>query len=189
MRLGHDGEPIAYFSEAIRRDPNVAVFYQIRGQALLYRKDYDRAVVDFTEAVRRYPADPNGYLLLAEAGRARGNAAEALAATLEALERSPDNAELCNSVAWILATSPENHLRDGPRAVELATQACALDDFEFRCFLDTLAAALAECGRFDEAVERAEQAVQRSSGEEVAEYRARLELYRVGRPFREGSCE
>jgi CheY-like chemotaxis protein len=189
MRLGHDGEPVAYFSELIRRDPNVAIFYRVRGQAFLYRKEYDRAIADFTEAVRLYPVDPEGFLLLAEAWRARGNGAEALAADLEALQRAPDDAESLNRVAWLLATSPTDHLRDGPRAVQPATQACALTDFESGCFLDTLAAALAECGRFEEAVQRVEQAVGRSGGPEAADYRARQGLYRAGRPFWEELCE
>jgi CheY-like chemotaxis protein len=189
MRLGHDGEPIAYFSEAIRRDPNVAVFYQIRGQQFLYRKDYDRAIADFTEAIRLYPADPEVHNLRANAYYFRGNRAEALAGHLEALARAPDDAGTNNYVAWLLATSPDDHLRDGPRAVELATQACKLIRFRLLSFLDTLAAAWAECGRFDKAAEWAEQAVEQSEGWQAADYRARLELYRVGRPFREGSCE
>src|SRR5262249_37764689 len=155
----HD-EAVADFSELIRRDPNVAVVYQVRGQAYLDQQDYDRAVADFDEAIRLDADDPEGHNRRAMAYCFKGDRAEALAGHLAAAERAPDDPATNNYIAWLLATSPEDDLRDGPRAVELALRVCQGTGFESAAFLDTLAAALAECGRFDEAVERARQVLE-----------------------------
>jgi TPR repeat protein len=92
-----------------------------------------------------------------------------------------------NSLAWFLATAPEDRLRDGGRAVEAAGIAVGLEP-ENPNYLDTLAAALAEAGRFDEAITAQERAVTllANAGEDraAAEFSTRLGLYRAGRPAR-----
>ena len=70
--------------------------------------------------------------------------------------------------------------------MEHAARACELTREENAGFLDTLAAAHAECGRFDEAVRWMEKAIALLPEEERADYRGRLELYRAGKPCREG---
>ena len=59
---------------------------------------------------------------------------------------------LLNNFAWVLATSPDEKLRDGKRAVEMATEACKLTDYKQAHILSTLAAAYAEIGDFDAAI-------------------------------------
>jgi tetratricopeptide (TPR) repeat protein len=63
--------------------------------------------------------------------------------------RSP---QAYNALAWVLATSPRDSLRDGARAKELARKACELSGWKEAYVIDTLAAAHAEAGEFDEAV-------------------------------------
>ena len=60
-----------------------------------------------------------------------------------------------NDLAWLLATCPDNSVRNGQKAVELAQQAVQLSNGRSPEILDTLAAAYAEAGRFHEAVETA----------------------------------
>jgi len=101
-----------------------------------------------------------------------------------------------NDLAWLLAAWPDEAVRDGPRAVRLAERAAELTGRKKPMILDTLAAAYAEVGRFDEAVRLAEQAIRLAeaaispeSGKAdktmLAGYRSRLELYRAGRPCRD----
>ena len=94
---------------------------------------------------------------------------------------------LMNNLANLLATAPEDELRDGKRAVELARQAQAnLSKRNARYaqkeVLDTLAAAYAEAGDFASAVKTQQQAVQLAP--QNAEFRQRLELYEAGKPYR-----
>ena len=64
-------------------------------------------------------------------------------------------------------------------------RACELTDWQDPTCLDTLAAASAECGEFDAAVRWQEKALSLAPPELVAEYTARLSLYRQGRPYRD----
>jgi hypothetical protein len=57
-----------------------------------------------------------------------------------------------NNLAWLLATCPEESLRDGRRSVELARRAMAVPRVEVPDFVNTLAAAHAANGDFDAAV-------------------------------------
>ena len=105
----------------------------------------------------------------------------------KALELAPDDPELQNQLAWLLATAPEPGARDGERAVALAQRAVDLTQTGNPLFIDTLAAALAEAGRFHEAVTAQETALmileQNGPPELEAEFRQRLALFRSGRAY------
>lgn len=78
------------------------------------------------------------------------------------LELAGENATLVgvlNNFAWVLATSPEDELRDGKRAIELATEAAEMTDFKEAYILSTLASGYAETGKFDKALEWIEKAI------------------------------
>ena len=102
-----------------------------------------------------------------------------------AIRLEPDFASALNSKAWLLSTAPEGAVRDGVEAIRLAERALLLVSYpEHR---DTLAAAYAEAGRFAEAVTMQETEIFRLNATGrvllLPAYRARLDLYRVGRPF------
>ena len=105
------------------------------------------------------------------------------------LELQPDHPLALNTAAWILATSTNDALRDGPRAMEFAERAVARLGRNPPTALATLAAAQAEAGRFAEAVETAQRALAgaRQGGDTalVARFEARIEAYRDRRPWRE----
>ncbi|GEM_PF-6280016 len=103
----------------------------------------------------------------------------------QVLRHDPDNTTALNNLAWILATAPQPQLRNGPRAVQLARRACLLTHFRDAATLSTLAAALAEQGRFDEAVHWAVQALRAAPGRLQKQVAAELQSYRRRRPWRQ----
>ncbi len=117
----------------------------------------------------------------------RGEYSRALAGYEEAIKLDPKNGFALNGLAWLLATRPEAQLRDGRRAVELATRACELTFRADEACVDTLAAAHAEAGDFKAAVESQREAIGLlSQGDPSLEhYRARLDAYKANKPFRE----
>jgi tetratricopeptide (TPR) repeat protein len=102
---------------------------------------------------------------------------------------NPDLPEPLNNLAWILATSPDDTLRDGIEAVRHAERACHLTGFKQTGMVSTLAAAYAEAGRFPEAIAAAETAVKlaNANGEtHFADINNRLlPLYRAGVVYHE----
>ena len=90
-----------------------------------------------------------------------------------------------NNQAWILATAADAKFRNGKRAVECATKACELTGYEKADILDTLAAALAEAGQFEQAVERAELALEKAEPKQKPAIEARLKIFKAGKPYRQ----
>ncbi len=92
-----------------------------------------------------------------------------------------------NALAWILATCPDAEVRDGKLAIDYATQACEISEWNSPNDLDTLATAYAEACQFPEAVEWQTKAIELAENEgraNLTEYRSRLELYQAGMPYR-----
>jgi tetratricopeptide (TPR) repeat protein len=94
-----------------------------------------------------------------------------------------------NRIAWILATSSDADLRDGARAATLAERAVRLTNREDAASLDSLAAAYAELGRYDDAATTVREALvlARKKGDPAIapELESRLGLYQAHQPFRE----
>ena len=91
-----------------------------------------------------------------------------------------------NSVAWLLATSKHEELRNGKQAIEIAKIVVVGNSNP--SYLDTLAAALAENGDFDSAISAQEQAIEKlANPEELTslKYKERLSAYKNGQPWRE----
>jgi tetratricopeptide (TPR) repeat protein len=116
-----------------------------------------------------------------------GDHKAALADLEKALELRPDDTGVLNNLAWLLATSPDDDLRDGKRAIELARQACEKTEWKEAHIVSTLAAGHAESGDFDAARKFSRQAVE--LGDDTAEVKEQLrqELvsYEAGKPWRE----
>jgi tetratricopeptide (TPR) repeat protein len=104
-----------------------------------------------------------------------------------AVDLQPRSEEPLNRLARVLATSEESAWRDGPEAVRLAEQAAALSRFQDFRILDTLAAAYAEAGRFREAEQAEERAIQLiEPGSDLAKaLEERRQLYHTRKPYRE----
>ena len=97
------------------------------------------------------------------------------------------NAIELNNLAWILATSSDDHIRDGPLAVELARRACELTSYRMPIPMITLAAAYAESGRFEDAISMARDAStlagQLGQTNLLDRNQQLLELYRSYKPY------
>jgi tetratricopeptide (TPR) repeat protein len=114
-----------------------------------------------------------------------GDGKGALADYNKALELAPEYALCIQNKAWLLATSPDDALRNGPEAVKAALVACELNKYQSAADLRALAAAYAEAGEFELAIGWQEKAVQLTSGEEKAIEEKVLEQYKDKRPYRD----
>jgi tetratricopeptide (TPR) repeat protein len=156
--------------------------------ALLEQGKIAAAIPHLREAVRVEPRT-DLRLRLAALLHETGNAREAVEQYRAALRREPDSIEALNNLAWLLATSPDAAVRNGADAVRFAEQACRLTNQKNPGLIGTLAAAYAEAGRFNDAVETAGKAAalaEAAGNSPFAQMNRQLQsLYRTGRPFRE----
>jgi tetratricopeptide (TPR) repeat protein len=180
----------ARLREAMRLEPNLANAFDGLGVIQCLRGKREDAKALFLEAISREPGTAAYHYNLAHALVRLGELGAAGVHYGVGLKLDPGWPEISNRRAWQLATAPDPQARNGPLAARLAEQACEATDSQRAKYLDTLAAAYAEAGRFDDAV-RAARKAQSGTPEASAEataIRARLERYLRHQPFREVSA-
>lgn len=103
------------------------------------------------------------------------------------VQSDPRDQEGLIALAWLLAACPDGAVRDGRRAVILATQACELSEGKSVEAVQALAAAYAECGKFGDAIAQQKKALQLPFADRAAKGEAseRLNLYEGHKPYRQ----
>ncbi|HUT10510.1 MAG TPA: tetratricopeptide repeat protein [Thermoguttaceae bacterium] len=152
-------------------------------------KKHLEAVECFSAVLLR---QPDNWAALRGRGDARlslGQHKEAISDFEEARKLQPKDPGILNNLAWVLATSPTDELRDGARAVELATGACEVTEYGQAHILSTLAAAYAETGDFESAVKWSQKAVEAGSEDQREHLEKELESFRAKKPWRENLAE
>ena len=189
LRKGSVDEAITHYQEALQIKPDYAEAHYNLGNTLFRKGSVDEAIVQYQKVLQIKPDSAEVHNNLGSALLKRGNVQEAIHQYLRALEIDPDFAGAENNLAWVLATCPQALLRDGNKAVELAQRANQLTREGNPVFLDTLAAAYAEVGRFPEAVTTARQALQLAIHQNntaiVNALQAQIGCYEAGVPFRD----
>ncbi|MCH7993034.1 MAG: tetratricopeptide repeat protein [Planctomycetes bacterium] len=188
LSSGDEDRAVPHFRSAIEADSMLVDAYFNLGQALASLGKFDEAKQHLERALLLAPNDPMAYLQLGMVLMVDGQYIESVANLRKGILIAPENVNLRERLAWVLATSPNDGVRDGREAVELGERLVArLEKSSARAF-DSLAAAYAEVGQFDDACRTVELAIKvaeegRRSGYAV-QLRERLSQYRRREPFR-----
>ncbi len=198
---GRFADAIADMEMLVRADPSnadwlrqLAGYYQMDKRPRLAIQLLDKLVT----------ADAENYKALRSRGDAKlsvnlhQEAVEDYEAAIKLMEAKRDKLEedefkdeysgLLNNLAWVLATSPKDELRNGPHALELGLKACEATDYKAPHILSTLAAAYAETGDFENARKWAGKAVElghEEKHEQVDQLQLELDSYLQDKPWRE----
>ncbi|MEZ6136285.1 MAG: tetratricopeptide repeat protein [Pirellulaceae bacterium] len=164
---------IRLLDEVIQNDDKDWRALRLRGDAKLSIAMHDEAVADYDEAISILERDR--------------------AVPEEQKSSDLDYSGLLNNLSWVLATSPNEKLRDGKKALELGLKASEASEYKQAHILSTLAAAYAETGDFEKAREWSAKAVALAEEEEkqepgssqIEQLREELESYKKDKPWRE----
>ena len=187
LQLGELDEAVALFERALELDPEYAPVHNNLGAALRSQGKLGEAIRRFRQAVRIQPDDEDALYNLASTLTLQGEFTEAIMLYRRVLALLPDSPEPFAELGWILATHPDPTPRDVQQAVGLAEHAARLTGRQDARVLNTLAAAYAAAGRYDEAAATARGALALlpASGSELATaIRQLLDLYTEDRRYR-----
>ena len=163
-----------HFKDALQEAPSYPDSYIYYARYLLAHSRANEARALLLRALEFSPADLTArellseteirdagpHITLANARLGEGKFREAIKEYETALEIAPQSLSALNDLAWVLSTCPDASLRNGSRALDLAEQANRLANGNNAVLLRPLAAAYAENGRFNEAVQTAQRARQ-----------------------------
>ena len=191
---GRVNEALAVIDQVIATDPNNWRSYFLKSAVLVLARRGVEALKQIDTSInlaRKGNVSPG---LLAELyeSKARscmdyGRYDEAKKSLEQAVRLQPDDPTTLNDLAWMLATSKDNRVRDGRRAVAIAMKACKLSNWKNAFSIDTLAAAAAAMGNFADAVKYQQLAISRLGPDdrktELSGMEERLQQYSSGRAF------
>jgi tetratricopeptide (TPR) repeat protein len=185
QRSGNLSDALADYNKALELDPKHVPSLMGRGFALYEQGKYAQAVDDYSAAIALAPNSATAYNNRGFNRQLLGDHESALADFERALHLMPDYALCLQNKAWLLATSPDDSLRNGVVAVRAALRACELNQYKDLNDLRTLAASYAEAGQFELAIGWQEKVIEQSPGDEKAEARKVLERYKSKQPYRD----
>ncbi len=186
-KQGNLDKAMADFNAVVQRGVKHAVVFTNIGLVWHDQGNFDKAIASFDSAIQLDPKFSPAYEARGSSHQSQHDYAKAIADFKTAIQLAPNFDRAYNNLAWIQATCRDERFRNGAQAVANATKVCELTEFNDAGYLDTLAAALAEAGQFEEAVKRATESVKLSDGSSRESITKRLELYKAKTPYRDNA--
>jgi tetratricopeptide (TPR) repeat protein len=175
---------LADYARAIELEPNLAIAHRGRGRVCHLLGQLDEAIGHYDAAVQLAPEDGYAAASRADLLTDLGRYTNAMADYNRAIEIDPHSAHAYSGSAWLLATCPDDSVRNPELAIERARMAIELSGRQDAVSFDTLAAAQASAGDFTLAAQTVRQAIDLAAADEREIYRDRLMLYQHAQPYR-----
>ena len=188
LQKGRVADALVHYRKLLELQPDNMEVHNIVGTVLVQQGRVQ-------EGVERLPGDRNANLdvhnivgtVLIQQGRIK----EGVEEWEKVLAIQPDNGNAMSNLAWVFATSPDDSLRDGTKAIQLASEALRISGNRIPILFRTLAAAYAESGRFSEAIQTAQQGIELANSQRnfklAAELQGNTAFYQEQRPLRDPS--
>ena len=190
LEKGRLDDAISNLQAAIDLRPENAPAHDNLAKALLQKGQVAEAMVHYRKFLEIEPENVEARDTLGTALIQQGKLREAIGQWQDALAIQPENGNAASNLAWVFATCPEDSVRDGRHAVELAEKALRISGGKIPMIYKVLAAAYAESGRFADAIETAQRGAELASQSNPAlatELESNIALYQSGRPLRDPS--
>jgi tetratricopeptide (TPR) repeat protein len=191
LQRGQLDEAISRLQAAIDLRPENGPAHNNLAKALLQKGRLAEAMVHYRKFFEIEPENVEARNILGTALIQQGRIREAIEQWQDALAIEPENGNAASNLAWVFATCPDDSIRDGRRAVELAEKALRISGGKIPMIFRVLAAAYAEDGRFSQAIETAQRgadlATSQGNSGLAAELQSNIALYQAGTPLRDPS--
>ncbi len=193
-QIGYWRDRTVLYEHTIAAYPANPTIHVNLGEVYQAARNYDRAIEHYQSALQYAPDHAIARYNLGAALALADRPADAMASFEQACMLEPMWHKPYASAAWLAATHPDDSVRDAALALRLAGEADRLTHHRDPSILDTLAAAYAANGRFDEAVATLDDAIKltrQQPGREslVTTLTRRRQLYRNGRPYIEADSD
>jgi len=191
LRQGKVDEAISLLQTAVDLRPDNSPAHENLAKALLQKGQVADALIHYRKLLELQPDNIEVHNIVGTVLIQQGRVGEGVEEWQKVLAVQPDNGNAMSNLAWVFATSPDQSLRDGPKAVELAEQALRLSGGRIPILFRTLAAAYAESGEFSKAIQTAQQGIELANSQGnsglATELQGNIELYQEQRPLRDPS--
>ena len=188
---GKVDEAIALLQTAADLRPDNSPAHENLAKALLQKGRVAEALIHYRKLLELQPDNMEVHNIVGTVLVQQGHLAEGVDEWQKVLTVEPDNGNATSNLAWVFATSPDQSIRNGARAVQLAEQAVRISGGRIPILFRTLAAAYAESGRFPEAIQTAQRGIELANSQGntglVAELQGAIALYQEQQPFRDPS--
>lgn len=191
---GHTPQAILHLQKAVELDPESGVTLLTLGMVQARSNLLEEALATFESASALDPANSDIAFNHANVLKQLLRYEDAITLLRKNLAATPEGKNTLMLLAWILATCPDDALRSGSEAVELAEKACELFKNKNPESLNSLAAAYAEIGDFEKAKEKAVMAIRQAQASRNRNLMGQINgllrgYYANNKPFRDRSAD
>src|SRR5205085_6260766 len=191
LRNGKLDEAISLLQAAVDLRPENSPAHENLAKALLQKGQVADAVVHYRKLLELQPDNIEAHNIVGTVLIQQGHIREGVEEWEKVLALQPENGNAVSNLAWVFATSPDDSLRDGRKAVQLAEQALRISGHKIPIIFRTLAAAYAESGQFSEAIQAAQHGIEIADSQGnsglATELQGNIILYQERRPLRDPS--
>ncbi len=182
-------EALEHYKVAVDCQPKNPDWQYGYGGTLVQMGRSAEAIDYLQSACRNRPKWADPHFQLAQAYAKLDQPSRAAEEYRQTINLRPGYPPAIKNLAWLLATSDDDAVRNGPQAVALAQQALQLSWPDKSGLYATLAAAYAEAGHPDDAVAAAQQAqalaLKQGQTKQAADLERLIPYYRQGKTYRD----
>jgi tetratricopeptide (TPR) repeat protein len=191
LRKGKLDDAISLLQAAVDLRPDNSPAHENLAKALLQKGQVADALVHYRKLLELQPDNIEVHNIVGTVLIQQGRIREGVEEWQKVLAIEPDNGNATSNLAWVFATSPDDSLRDGAQAVQLAEQALRISGGRIPVIFRTLAAAYAEKGMFSQAIQTAQRGIELANSQGnsnlATELQGNIALYQNEKPLRDPS--
>ena len=191
LRQGNVDEAISLLQAAVDLRPDNSPAHENLAKALLQKGQVADALIHYRKLLELQPDNIEVHNIVGTVLIQQGRVEEGVEEWQKVLSVEPDNGNAMSNLAWVFATSPDQSIRNGAKAVELAEEALRISGGRIPILFRTLAAAYAESGEFSKAIQTAQQGIELANSQGnsglATELQGNIALYQEQRPLRDPS--